>query len=115
MTLSLSMVTTDSADPKASATWWAEALGAEIAHDMEGFAAVSLPNGVLLGFQRVDDPTPGKNRLHYDLESDDVDAEVERLVGLGATSQGRHGDDSFWWVTLADPDGLLFDVAPKHG
>ena len=108
------MVTTDSADPLASARWWGEALGAELAHEMDGFAAVSLPGGLMLGFQLVPDPTPGKNRLHFDFSADDPEAVAERLVGLGATRQGRHGDDSFWWITLADPDGLLFDVAPSE-
>lgn len=114
MNLSLAMVTTDSTDPLASARWWAEAIGAEIAHEMDGFAALSLPGGTMLGFQQVDEPTPGKNRLHYDFSAADPEAEAQRLEGLGATRQGRHGDDSFWWITLADPDGLLFDVAPSH-
>jgi len=114
MNLSLAMVTTDSTDPLASARWWSEALGAPVAHQMDGFAAVALPTGVMLGFQQVGDPTPGKNRLHYDLDAADPEAEAERLVALGATHQGRHGDESFWWLTLADPDGLLFDIAPKQ-
>ena len=42
----------------------------------------------LLAFQQVDDPTPGKNKVHLDLSTDDLDAEVERLVGAGATLVG---------------------------
>ena len=47
-------------------------------------------------------------RLHLDIETDDVDAEVRRLVTLGAeiVGQGRA------WVVLKDPAGLLFCVVP---
>jgi hypothetical protein len=47
-------------------------------------------------------------RFHLDIETDDVDAEVERLVVLGATiaDQGRT------WVVMQDPAGLLFCVVP---
>ncbi|WP_165968680.1 VOC family protein [Arthrobacter crusticola] len=49
-------------------------------------------------------------RLHLDIETDDVDAEVQRLVTLGAeiVGQGRT------WVVLKDPAGLLFCVVPHE-
>jgi predicted enzyme related to lactoylglutathione lyase len=64
--------------------------------------------------QKVDDATPGKNRLHLDLSATDLDAEVDRLVEAGATLVGHRGDESFRWVTLADPHGNEFCVA-QHG
>lgn len=53
-------------------------------------------------------------RLHLDLYSNDPKAEVERLLRLGATLKGspEKGQD---FVTLADPDGNLFDVIDKKG
>lgn len=57
----------------------------------------------LVGVQDIGMSTP---RVHVDIESDDVDAEVARLVGLGATEVARHGT----WVVLRDPAGLLFCV-----
>ena len=69
----------------------------------------SLP--VLLAFQKVEDPTPGKNRVHLDLVTQDLETEVDRLVSVGATIVGRRGDESFRWVTLADPQGNQFCVA----
>ena len=47
--------------------------------------------------------------MHFDLITTDFDAEVDRLIGLGATklneiNAGRH------WATLADPEGNEFDV-----
>jgi hypothetical protein len=46
-----------------------------------------------------------KNRLHLDLRPDDRDAEVQRLLALGATrADVGQGEQS--WVVLADPEGL---------
>jgi hypothetical protein len=53
-------------------------------------------------------------RLHLDLYASDPEAEVERLLRLGATIKlPAAGDRDF--VTLADPDGNLFDVVDKKG
>ncbi|WP_321160612.1 VOC family protein [Janibacter hoylei] len=56
-------------------------------------------------------PDAGENRLHLDLGAPDLDAEVERLTGVGASvvEPRRMGD--FRWVTMADPDGNEFCVA----
>jgi hypothetical protein len=50
-------------------------------------------------------------RVHFDIESDDVEAEVSRLVGLGAELVERHEE----WVVLRDPAGLLFCVTDGEG
>jgi predicted enzyme related to lactoylglutathione lyase len=75
------------------------------------FAMVVGRSGPRLAFQKVDDPTPGKNRVHVDFSGPDMEAEVTRLVGLGATETGRHsaGPD-FSWAVLADPEGNAFCV-----
>jgi predicted enzyme related to lactoylglutathione lyase len=49
-----------------------------------------------------------KNRVHLDLRAADVDAEVERLVRLGAQVLAKIED----WVVLADPEGDEFCVQP---
>ena len=54
-----------------------------------------------------------KNRLHLDLApraSDDQDAEVERLIGLGATRADVGQGHIRTWVVLADPEGNEFCV-----
>jgi len=50
----------------------------------------------------------GPARFHLDIETDDVDAEVASLAGLGAVkvASGRT------WVVMRDPSGLVFDVVP---
>jgi hypothetical protein len=53
-------------------------------------------------------------RLHLDLYSSDPEAEVERLIGLGAT-QKEPFEKKRDFATLADPDGNLLDVIDKKG
>lgn len=117
MALTLGMVTVDTQDARALAQWWADQTGAMVADDYEGWFVTVKGGGlpVTLAFQRVDDPTPGKNRLHLDLSAADVDAEVDRLVAAGATLVQRRGQQDFHWVTLSDPDGNQFDVAASGG
>ena len=43
-----------------------------------------------MAFQKVDDPTPGKNRVHIDFAAADMEAEFKRLVELGATETGTN-------------------------
>ncbi|MDQ2750185.1 MAG: glyoxalase/bleomycin resistance/dioxygenase family protein [Actinomycetota bacterium] len=50
-------------------------------------------------------------RYHVDIETDDVEAEVARLLAAGATEMQRQGD----WVVMQDPAGLLFCVIPEEG
>lgn len=113
MSLNVEMVTFDCSDPDALAGWWAEAVGGELNAVAPGeFVMVAREQGPRLGFQRVPDPTPGKNKVHLDFHAADREAEVSRLVGLGASETGRNnfGPD-FEWVVLADPEGNAFCVA----
>ncbi|WP_246099863.1 VOC family protein [Tessaracoccus rhinocerotis] len=61
-----------------------------------------------------------KNRLHFDLRPSDGsrDAEVARLVELGATQLANHREvrgDGTGWVVLADPEGNEFCVLRSEG
>ncbi len=117
MTLGIVMITIDTLDPDRLAAWWADAAGGEAHAVMPGeFVQVVLPDGPRLGFQRVDAPTAGKNRVHVDFSgAADLDAEVQRLISLGATETSRHEVAAdFRWVVLADPDGNAFCVAAGH-
>lgn len=112
MAMTLGMITFDTTDADSLATWWAEQTGAEVVERNEGWfgmvAGGMLP--VRLAFQQVEDPTPGKNRVHLDLTAPDLDAEVDRLLAAGATLVARRGNENFRWVTLADPQGNVFCV-----
>jgi hypothetical protein len=114
MTPRIASVTFDSTDPEPLARWWAERFGAEITANMDGFFLI-VSGGTLptqLAFQKVDDPTPGKNKVHLDIQTDDdLDAEVARWTEAGAGSLGKRNAGDFYWVTLTDPDGNQFCIA----
>jgi hypothetical protein len=112
MPLAVETITFDCADPNTLAQWWAKAVDGQVNAVAPGeFVLVARADGPNLAFQRVGDPTPGKNRLHVDFSAADMEAEVKRLVNLGATETGRNNVGDFRWVVLADPDGNAFCVA----
>ena len=94
--------------------FWSEALEWPLVWDQDQETAIRSPRGgpkVTWGGPPLR-PKIGKNRLHFDLAprlGGDQQAEVERLVSLGATRVDiGQGDVS--WVVLADPDGNEFCV-----
>jgi predicted enzyme related to lactoylglutathione lyase len=91
--------------------WWAEALRWVVVDDgpveFEIRQAPDRLPGLL--FLRVPDAKSGKNRLHIDLRPDDHDAEVARLMSMGATRVDI-GQGEATWVVLADPEGNEFCV-----
>ena len=64
-------------------------------------------------FQHAPEPKVVKNRTHLDLRvgADRQEAEVARLVGMGATELWRASQGPHAWVTLADPEGNEFCVS----
>ncbi len=60
--------------------------------------------GLEVGTQRIGDTS----RIHLDIESEDIEAEMRRLEGLGAR---RKEFIERWWV-MEDPSGQLFCVFP---
>lgn len=115
--MQIEMVTVDARDPRALAEWWARQIGGEARDGFEGddfVVVVPSGGGPQLGFQRVAEPTPGKNRVHLDLSAVNRDLEVERLLGEGALEVARHETSGFSWVVLADPEGNQFCVSQRH-
>lgn len=88
-------------------------IGSAIRHpDAVGDLSAARRSGQRVLFLRVTDPTPGKNRWHLDLNvgEDHLEAEVQRLVELGATEQYRIAEHGQRHVTMADPESNLFCV-----
>ena len=89
--MDITCVTVDCADPRAVAAFWNDALhwgGVAVDDDNRG-ALCGPPNGgIYLEFVRVPEGKQGKNRVHLGCSAgalDDLDAELERLAGLGAS------------------------------
>lgn len=118
MVSTLTEVAVDCADPHVLARFWCAVLGYEVQEvdEAEGYvcvgppAAAARPGAPTLGFARVPEAKAGKNRLHLDVRpaDGDRDAEVARLLALGATRAG--GDEELPWVVLLDPEGNEFCV-----
>ncbi|CRK55601.1 hypothetical protein [Alloactinosynnema sp. L-07] len=108
-------ITIDCADAYKLATWWSGVVGQPVHPDDEpgdDEVLIELPAGPRLLFIKVPEPKVAKNRVHLDLcPVDTRDAEVERLIGHGATLvDDQRRPDSRGWVVLADPEGNEFCV-----
>jgi glyoxalase superfamily protein len=118
MTSYISHTTVDCADAYTLSKWWEQVLDY-----VEDPADPNLPgheecmifardgNHKVL-FIEVPDARQVKNRIHFDLRPTDLtrDAEVERLIGLGAKPLADLRNPEGGWVTLADPEGNEFCV-----
>jgi predicted enzyme related to lactoylglutathione lyase len=114
MTAAIGLVL-DCNDPQRMAAFWAAALGYREVGSLDSYTLLLPPEGeagpqVLL--QAVAEPKAAKNRMHFDVHTPDVDAERDRLVGLGASvlrSDPFEEHGIRWWV-MADPEGNEFCV-----
>ncbi|MHA7262465.1 VOC family protein [Arthrobacter sp. TMN-37] len=88
--------------------FWGSALFAEPRQVEEHPEFTGLVGPAAMSWVGLQNVGAAAARLHLDIETDDVDAEVQRLVTLGAevVGQGRA------WIVLKDPAGLLFCVVP---
>ena len=117
MACRISELVIDCADPEKLATFWSEVLGyVELGREDDGSIEIG-PAGTGFGgpqptliLSPSNDPRRGKLRLHIDVNATDrdQDAELERLLALGARAAdvGQAGTES--WHVLADPEGNEF-------
>lgn len=99
----------DCDDLTAGVQFWARALGVGVQSEEEPYVNLEpTPGGLRVGLQQVPEGKVAKTRLHLDIETDNVDAEVERLAALGARVQGRMGS----WCIMEDRCGNEFCVVP---
>src|SRR3954451_6629171 len=100
------LVDVPKAEHQRAVTFWSAALGKDgKTYDKfpEYVAFGEATPGVDFMVQSTGDDAP---RVHLDIETDDVEAEVKRLEGLGATEIERHHS----WVVMKDPAGTVFCV-----
>ncbi|MFL6027767.1 MAG: VOC family protein [Friedmanniella sp.] len=130
-------LTIDADDPHALADFWAAALGAELEDNSalienvlaQGWAQESdtllhhdrrywrdlvavRGAGPRILLQRVPEAKAMKNRLHLDLNvgEENLRAEVDRLVALGAVEGREWLEAGGHWIAMTDPEGNEFDV-----
>lgn len=115
-TLTLGQIAIDSNQAAELAGFWSRLLDRPVAGDANPYFAVipgdeRFPTLMFLG---VPEPRTSKNRLHLDLTTPDIPAEVERAVSLGATKLGDYSEFGFTWTSLTDPEGNVFDIGAPH-
>jgi catechol 2,3-dioxygenase-like lactoylglutathione lyase family enzyme len=102
-------VTFDCRHAAGLAGFWAEVLGRPVEDGAdESFARVRGEPNLL--FLQVPEPTPGKNRVHVDLDAERLADARPRLEGLGATFVDEHEARGLRWLTFRDPEGNEFCV-----
>lgn len=107
--LTLRNVTFDCENPVRVAAFWGAALSYDVVEHNTHFAEVRHPDGIRpkLQFIKVPEKRTVKNRVHLSVTADDREAEVTRLVGLGATRGETHRMPEYGitWTVLQDPEG----------
>ncbi|MEV7280059.1 VOC family protein [Streptomyces sp. NPDC093111] len=117
MACRISELVIDCVDPERLASFWSEVLGyVELGREEDGSIEIGPPGTGFGGPQPTlvlspsSDPRPTKLRLHIDVNPTDrdQDAELERLLTLGAepADVGQTGTET--WHVLADPEGNEF-------
>ena len=109
----------DSKDTSTISKFWEAVLGWKVTYIDETGAMLENPLKLEDGskfppilFYKNPDEKIVKNRLHFDLQSDDQTAEVLRIEGLGGKriEIGQSADPATTWVVMADPEGNEFCV-----
>jgi catechol 2,3-dioxygenase-like lactoylglutathione lyase family enzyme len=104
-------------DVRRAAAFWCAALGYVPRDEPEDTWVVLRPasgDGPNISLALSETPVQSRPRVHIDLYARDQAAEVERLLGLGASrvewNEYPEGAD---FVVLADTEGNIFDVIAK--
>lgn len=115
MACRLSEIVVQCHDAEALADFWCAVLDYVRLDVDDGAIEIGPPEGFggpapTLVFSPTDEPRRARSRLHWDVSPSDrdQDAELARLLALGArpADVGQTGDES--WHVLADPEGNEF-------
>ncbi|MDI1463920.1 VOC family protein [Catellatospora sp. KI3] len=103
----------DAGDPARLARWWAEVLHFRILEERPDVVAIAREAGSYPGmlFVKAGAARAGRNRLQLELATDDLAADIERLVDMGARHVAAAAAHTPWTV-LADPEGNEFRLLP---
>lgn len=112
----LGWIQIDCADPEHLATFWSHVLGVEIDSPPLGNPphyiglVPATPLEPVVTFQRVPEPKSTKNRLHFDIAVDEVDAATRHIESLGGRRlpSPDFSEYGFHWRVMEDPEGNEF-------
>jgi predicted enzyme related to lactoylglutathione lyase len=120
MTASLDSFVVDCTDLGLVGRFWSKALDWPIVDQDDDCLEIADPTEQArpLLFCVVPEGKSVKNRIHIDLRpAGSMAAEVDRVLGLGATVQGRVDEGGSFWTVMQDPEGNEFCVlrGPEDG
>lgn len=99
----------DAQDPNRLARFWSRLLGGEPVDRARGWAHVEPPGFPRLGFQPGASEKEGKNRLHLDIEVDDIQASAAAAEAIGAKRVGVAVTTKLGsYQVMHDPEGNEF-------
>ncbi len=105
-------VTVDCHDPALLAVFWREMVGGDIDTRTEAADWVALRDVPVIGnigFQKVPEGKAVKNRVHLDVEVDDIDDATLHVIALGGRDSGETVDESTGqFRVFHDPEGNEF-------
>jgi len=113
--LTMSSVVINARDVERVAAFWKTLLGVEERTRVRGFVWLEPQPGtnISLAVQQVEDPTEGRNRLHFDFGSSDATETAKQVVELGGRELEQHEIQGFTWTVFADPEDNEFCVAQE--
>ena len=106
----LHQVVIDCSNPEALARFWQALIGGEVDVESPDWAVLDGDDqGFYIGFQKVPESKHGKNRVHLDVEVDDLSEAIDDAEQLGARKIGSLVDeDDGSFQVMADPGGNEF-------
>ncbi len=107
---SLHEIVVDCSNPEALARFWQALIGGEVEVESPDWVVLDGDDdGFFIGFQRVPDVKPGKNRIRLDVDVDDLDTAIDEAEQLGARKLGDVDENpQGTFQMMVDPGGNEF-------
>ena len=96
----------DCHDASRPAGFWLGVRGGHVVRQSHEWVALPPPHGITVSFQVVPEPKTVKNRVHLDVDVDDLAEAIEATEALGATRVGEiMWDELGGFPVIPDPEG----------
>lgn len=112
MEIAVRNIVIDCTDAESMSRFWRTFMGYETRWSNDTYTFMLHPDGRRPGLvlQKVPEIATEKNRIHFDLEVEDVDDATQRAQELGATFIHRVEEEGLAWTVMRDPEGNYFCI-----
>ena len=104
-------ITIDCRDPRSLLVFWQQLVGGDLlAESSDDYMMLeNVPTIGMMGFQEVPEAKQVKNRVHLDLEVQDLEEAVASSTRIGARRHGIvHEEPANYFQVMSDPEGNEF-------